>query len=108
MYWRQLANIEALGDAVTAALDMGVRLLQEGGKLAFRILKLRADIVAGNRIVERAARGLAGDAPVGHDDDAIGGGQQLRQFRRDDENSLAASRQISHQRDDLRLRADVD
>src|SRR5271166_472883 len=107
MYWRQFAMNGGALDLTTAS-DMGMRLLDDGGQFALGILKLLPDVVPRIGIVELLPRGFADDASVRHDDDAIGGSQQLREFGGNDENGLAARRKIANERDDLSLGADVD
>ena len=59
MYWRQLASGEGAARCGTGSWsDMGVRLLQDGGELAFGELKPGAFVVAGIRIVEGRARSI--------------------------------------------------
>src|SRR3984957_17013799 len=112
-YWRQLPKLKRgatatapFGDA--GALDMGVRLLQDLGKLALGILQPRALVVGRIGIVEFTARAIARDPPVDHDEQPVGRRQQLRELGRYDDDRLAAFGEVAHQCDDLGLRADID
>src|SRR5579872_4313128 len=109
-YCRQLTKIENCGGAFILALpsDISVRPLQDGLKLPLRELQFGAFVLLRIAIVEGATRGLARNAAVGNNDDAIGGGQKLGKLGRDDEHRFASSRKLAHKGNDLGLRADID